>query len=205
MTLHDIEIVILVEGDIHRLVEHAVPLGVVPLGDFAARAHRHGRLAIGLELPHHVQEAVCDPDVAVTVHPHAMGVDGDVGIEGADEFSAGIILHHHHGGVAVIDQQIALGGQRHGGDVAELLARHRLGLVDETIGQLLQAGGRLGAHGNRRNDVGVGAKLRQRGGGREQRGQDRDRYEILHSGVFPDCFPAHVWPAGLPDILYQRE
>ena len=44
MALHHIEIVVLVERDVERLVEHAVPLGVIPGSILAAHAE-HGKLA----------------------------------------------------------------------------------------------------------------------------------------------------------------
>ena len=39
MTLHHVKIVVLVERDVHGLVEHAIPFRVVPFRDLAARAH----------------------------------------------------------------------------------------------------------------------------------------------------------------------
>ena len=111
MALHDIEIVLSVEGDIQRLVEHAVPLGVVPGAVLTALTIHLQNFAARIELPYQVEETVRYPDIAVAIHPHAVGHLRHVGIEGAEHPRAGrVILHHHDRGIAIQYQKISLRG-----------------------------------------------------------------------------------------------
>ena len=178
MALHHIEIVVLVEGDVERLVEHAVPLGVVPVRILAADAKGADHIAIGIELEDHVQEAVAHPDIAVAVHAQGVRVHGDVGIEDAQLLGAGgIILHHHDGGVAVEHQKVAVGAQRHGRNIAELLAIGARDLITEVIGQLRRGGDRDRAG---RFGLLLGGGLRPGGGRQQQAGGDD--CDFLHDG-----------------------
>src|SRR5690606_14553672 len=106
MALHDIEIVVGVESDVQRLVEHAVPRAVLPFADLATLAYHEERLAARIELPDDVQKAVDDPDVAVPVNSHPVRIDGNIGVEGSDELTRGIIFDHHDRRITVEDDKM---------------------------------------------------------------------------------------------------
>ena len=108
MALDDIDIVILVEGDIHRLVEGAVPFAVVPGLDGAAFAQGEERFALGVQLPDHIEEGIRQPDIALTVHAQPMRADHDIGIEGADEFVVLVELQEHRLRIAAEKERMAL-------------------------------------------------------------------------------------------------
>src|SRR6266850_6798470 len=53
MPLDYIEVVVLVECDIQRLIEHSVPGGVTPRAVLAAPAEHHQDFALRVQLPEH--------------------------------------------------------------------------------------------------------------------------------------------------------
>ena len=75
MPLDDIEVVVLVEGDIQRLIEHPVPGGVIPRAVFAALAEHHQDFAFRVQLPEHIPIRVGRPDVAVSIDPQRVRID----------------------------------------------------------------------------------------------------------------------------------
>ena len=118
MALDDVEVVVRVEGDVQRLIEHPVPRGVAPSGVLTALAEHHQDVTFRAELPEHIPVGVGCPDVAASVHAQRMRIDGDVWVEHAQHFAAGgVVFDHLDLGVAIEYEQMSVRRERDGGDV----------------------------------------------------------------------------------------
>ena len=188
MPLDDVEVVILVEGDIQWLIEHPVPRSVAPGSVFASLAEHHQHFALRVQLPEHVPIRVGHPDIAVAVDAQRVRIDGDIRIEDAQHLTARrVVFDHFDLRVPIEDQQVALGCECDRSDVTELLPQRRYRTCTKVERQHRNTSRRSSRRGGRRDVGGIRSEVAGSWTGilaaydsRQQQGQQQERRESFH-------------------------